>query len=184
MKVISVYGRRWSMGLLVVLAAICFSNPSRLCGQSADDVTVGYLFNFARFIEWPPAAFPGNSAPFTIGIIGRPALADTFAKNVAGRKVSGRDLVVKRVEAGAGIENCQIVFVGDPGQAASILTALKGKPVLTVADGEGFLNTGGMIAFVRDGARLVFDLNLSAIKAGHLTPDPKVEKAAHATKSP
>src|SRR2546429_1250447 len=30
-----------------------------------------FLFNFAQFVEWPPAALPGDSAPFVIGVLGK-----------------------------------------------------------------------------------------------------------------
>ena len=30
-----------------------------------------FLFNFAHFVEWPPAALPSDNAPFVIGVLVR-----------------------------------------------------------------------------------------------------------------
>src|SRR5256886_14496814 len=30
-----------------------------------------FLFHFAQFVEWPPAALPGDSAPVVIGVLGK-----------------------------------------------------------------------------------------------------------------
>ncbi len=183
MKMTPIWRLRRFAAPLLVLAACCCAGLTTARAQSADDVTVGFLYNFARFVQWPPTAFGDASTPFTIGFVGRSALADAFAKNVVGRNVNGREFSVKKLEGASGAEACQIVFVGDPGQASNLVGALKGKPVLVVGEGDAFLSAGGMIAFKKEGARLVFDVNLEAIKASQLTTDPKVEKAAHAIKS-
>lgn len=183
MNAILAFRRSKVLTLILALAAVALAFPTRVAAQSADDVTMGYIYNFARFIEWPASAFANASAPFTIGFVGRTALADALAKNVVGRKVNDRDIAIKHLEGAAGAEACQIVFIGEAAQTAAVISALKGKPVLLVGDGDEFLNAGGMIAFKKDGTRLVFDLNAPAVKAIQLVPDPKLEKAAHAVKS-
>lgn len=172
----------WRNALWLGLFLVWLSDITPARAQSADEVTTGFLYNFARFVEWPSKVFAENSSPFVIGFIGRPALADTFARIVTGRNVNGRDFAIKRLDGSAGVENCQIVYVGDASQTTAVLAALKNKPVLVVGEGDDFLTAGGMVAFKKDGARLVFDLNVSALKACQLNPDPKMEKAARALK--
>jgi hypothetical protein len=168
--------------LLLALALGLGAGPARGLAQTQDDVTVAFLYNFARFVEWPPAAFADGNAPFTIGFVGRPALAEKFTQAVQGKNVNGREFAVRKVDDPSAATSCQIVFIGDEGQAAAILTAAKGKPVLCVGEGSNFLAAGGMIAFGREGARLVFDVNPGAITAASLTPGPKLTKAARAVK--
>ena len=165
-----------------MIAACWWAGLRPAAAQSADQVAAAFLFNFAKFIEWPPAAFAGGSAPVTIGFVGKASLAATFEENVKGKNANGREFVIKRLDGAAGAESCHIIFVADAGQAAAVLNAVKGKPVLTVGEGEAFLGAGGMIAFSRDGARLVFDVNVGALKAAELKPDPKLEKAARSVK--
>lgn len=151
--------------------------------QTQDDVTVAFLYNFARFVEWPGSSFEAPNAPFVVGFLQRPALAQKFESAVQGKNAGGRDFVVKKLQSVSEAAGCQIVFCGDASEAAAVIAAVKGKPVLTVGDGDGFIGAGGMIAFSREGARLVFDVNPTAISAATMKPAEKITKAARAIKS-
>jgi YfiR/HmsC-like len=172
-----------SVKLLLALIVGFFASQARSLAQSQDDVTVAFLYNFARFVEWPSGAFANGDAPFTIGFVGRPALADRFSQAVQGKNIGGREFAVRKLDDATGAAACQIVFVGDAPQASAIIAAVKGKPVLCVGEGESFLATGGMIAFSREGARLVFDVNPGAITAATLSPGEKLTKAARSVKN-
>jgi YfiR/HmsC-like len=171
--------RRAVIGLAVVGL---IATAGSVLGQSEEGVKCAFLYNFAKFTEWPARAFANNSAPVTVGFIGADALADTFEKNVTGKNANGRDFVVKKLAGTAGAEQCQIVFVGDIGQAAAVLGALKGKPVLTVGDSDAFASAGGMIAFSKDGAKISFDLDLTAVNGAELKLDSKLQHVARKVK--
>ena len=176
-------GGSWRhVGLAVLMAACWLAIAGRAVAQSADEVGAAFLFNFSKFVEWPANTFADAGAPITIGFVGKASLAETFEKNAKGKNANGRELVVKRLDAGAGAESCQIVFIGEASQVAAVLGAVKGKPVLTVGEGEAYLSAGGMIALSRDGSRLVIDVNGGILKASGLKPDPKLEKAARSVK--
>jgi hypothetical protein len=49
------------------------------------------------------------------------------------------------------------------------LKGLASAPVLTVGNGERFLEQGGMLEFVPEGKRIRFDVNLRAASAAGLT---------------
>ncbi len=168
--------------LLVAMVLGLFAARPAAHAQSQEDVTVAFLYNFARFVEWPASTFSSNNAPFTIGFVGRPALAQRFTQAVQGKSVSGRELAVRKFDDAAAVTDCQIVFVGDAGAIAAVLSAAKGKPILCVGEGENFIGLGGMIAFSREGARLVFDVNPAAISAAGLKPGEKLTKAARTVK--
>ena len=176
-------GGSWAhVGVVLLTTACWLVGISRMSAQSADDVEAAFLFNFSKFVEWPSKAFADGQAPVTIGFVGKASLANVFEQNAKGKNANGRELLVKRLDAGGGAESCQIVFIGDASQVAAVLGAVKGKPVLTVGEGDAFLSAGGMIALSRDGSRLVFDINAGAIKASDLKSDPKIEKAARSVK--
>ena len=171
-----------SLKLLLALVVCLGAGQVRSFAQSQDDVTVAFLYNFARFVEWPPASFANGDAPFTIGFVGRPALAEKFARAVQGKNVGGREFSIRSLDDASAATACQMVFIGDAGQIPAVLAAVKGKPVLCVGEGEPFLAAGGMIAFGREGARLVFDVNPGAIAAATLSPGEKLTKAARSVK--
>lgn len=171
-----------SLKALLVVAFCLVAGQVRVLAQSQDDVTVAFLYNFARFVEWPADAAAAPNAPFTVGFVGRPALAQKFSQAVQGKNVAGRDFAIRNLDNPAGATECQIVFVGDAAQAEAVLTRAKGKPVLCIGEGDSFLAAGGMIAFSREGARLVFDVNTAAIAAARLKAGEKLTKAARSTK--
>ena len=60
----------------LALAAIAWLAPAR--AGAADSVLTleykvkaGYLFQFAKFVEWPASAFPSADSPFVIGVLDR-----------------------------------------------------------------------------------------------------------------
>src|SRR6267142_4422997 len=53
-----------------------------------------YLFNFAKYTEWPKHAFADDNAPFVLGILGKdPFHADIDI--IKGKTIKGRKLVVR-----------------------------------------------------------------------------------------
>jgi hypothetical protein len=149
--------------------------------QSEDAVKAAFLFNFAKLTEWPGSAFADAKAPIQVGFVGGAALADTFEKAVTGKNVNGREFAVKKLDGGAAAAGCHMVFVGDSGKAGDVVGAVKGKPVLTVGE-DGFAEAGGVVGFVKDGAKMTFNLNLAPAKDASLKLDPKLQQIAKSVK--
>ena len=59
-----------------------------------------FLFNFTKFVEWPEGSFEDPHAPIVLGIIGDDPFGDDLESIIAGQKVQGRSLVIRR-DAGA-----------------------------------------------------------------------------------
>lgn len=161
------------------LAVLLLSAGLRVMAQSEEGVKAAFIYNFAKFTVWPASAFADASTKLAVGFVGASSLADTFEKNVAGKDANGRQFAIKKLDAGAGAEACHIVVIGDDAKAASVVDALKGKPILTVGEGEGF---GGVVGFVKEGAKVLFNLNLEPAKASGLTLDSKLQKVAKSVK--
>jgi hypothetical protein len=162
--------RQLAAAFLVGAAAV-----TRALAQNEDAVKAAFVYNFAKFVEWPASAFSDANAPIVVAFVGAGSLADTFEQNVKGKNVNGREFSVKRLPAAAGAEAAQIVVVGDAGQSSPVLGAVKGKPVLTIGDIDSF---SGAIRFVKDGAKMGFELDLDAAKGAGLKVDPKLQKVA------
>jgi hypothetical protein len=147
--------------------------------ESEDAVKAALLFNFAKFTEWPDSAFSGDK--LVVGFVGSNSLASTFEKAVVGKFVGAREVVVKKISASEAA-GCQMVFVGDAGKAGAVQESVKGKPVLTVGNGDSFVAGGGMVALSMDGRRVVFSLNLGAIKTANLSVNSKLKRFAKSTR--
>jgi len=110
-----------------------------------------YLFNFAKYTEWPKEAFAGDDAPFVLGILGK----DPFGRDmeiINGKTVKGRKLVVKYFSALGEVSGCQLLFIAssETNNLPQIFKALEKTSVLTIAEADGFLQASGMINLVTE----------------------------------
>ena len=149
-------------GLMVGLAS-----PA-LVGADVSEYTVksAYLFNFARFVDWPDSAFAKSTSPLLIGIVGEDPFGSALTEAVSGKSVGTHPLEVRRFGAydkslAGSLKKCQILFVSysEKENAREILQSLEGTPVLTVSEIEKFLVMGGMILFDQEGAKIVLSVN-------------------------
>jgi hypothetical protein len=137
-------------------------------GIGEGDVKAAFVLNFIRFVEWPTSAFRSPEDPIVLSIIGNDPTAASL-ESLDGKKVSGRRVVVRKVPGLSAPERCHVLFVGASvkGELASVLGAAQRRPILTVADFEGFAGRGGTIGFIRRDNRVGFEINEeSARKAG------------------
>jgi hypothetical protein len=154
------------VALVVVLA--------RCAGQDAASteyqVKAAYLFNFAKFVEWPAGAFRTPNSPLVICVLGSNPFGSELEGSIAGKTVGGRRLEISHVPRGVDAGSCQIVFIAssERGQMRETLQRLTGTNALTVGDTSGFTDDGGMINFVWEGDRVRFEANVDAAEHAHL----------------
>jgi hypothetical protein len=139
-----------------------------------------FLFNFAQFVEWPPAALPRENAPFVIGVLGKDPFGAHLDAVVRGETVNRHPLAVERYHNVAEVRDCQILFIAasELPQLDGILEALKGRSILTVTDADGPAVRGVMIGLVRQDNRVRLRIDLQATKASNLTISSKLLRPA------
>jgi hypothetical protein len=142
-------------------AALALMALSPLSG--ADDapeygVKAAFLLNFARFVEWPEAAFSGPNAPLEICIFGHDPFGRMLENVVRGEVVQDRSIVVRHVSGVPKPGTCQTFFVSSDARVTSIRSLLP-RGVLLVSDDPRTLRDGAMIAFAVDSRRVRFDVN-------------------------
>lgn len=150
---------------LSLLAALCLALPAwAQTGPQATDVQVkaAFLYKFGAFVEWPPKAFAGPGAAFTIGVLGADAVAEELEQIAAGRTVHGRPVAVRRLKRGEPLAGLHVLFVGQA-QAARLEQILTpAQPLLVVTDAADGLPEGSVINFVPVANKLRFDIALAA----------------------
>ena len=126
-----------------------------------DDVKAVFLFNFAKYVDWPSAS-RGSSATLRICVPANPAFLAVVRDAVRDEVINGRPLQATALDGLDDARECDILYVGNTssGDAAAWAGAVRGRHTLTV--GEGKLIDGVVIAFVRDQNRVRFDINRSA----------------------
>src|SRR2546422_10230150 len=63
--------------------------PAQEAPPSEYQLKAAFLYNFAKFVEWPPQAFPDATTPVTIGIIGESPFDDDLERTVKNKNVNG-----------------------------------------------------------------------------------------------
>ena len=131
---------------------------------SEQQVKAAYLYNFAKFIEWPDSAFSGDADPIQIAIIGEDPFGAILDQTVQNKTLNGRPLLINRFQSLPLELHFHIAFIGskDIKQVQSILKQLESSPTLTVGDTKDFATRGGCINFVFKQNRVLFEINMDA----------------------
>jgi len=153
-------------------------------GPSEYDVKAAFLFNFAKFVEWPADALPADGT-FVIGVAG----ADPFQRalrDLEGASVAGRRLVVRRWTRLEEAPACQILFISasEEERLPAILQRIGGRPILTVGDADGFAARGVMINFRTREQKIRFEINLASAEAAGLKLSSQLLKLATLVTAP
>jgi hypothetical protein len=152
--------------LLLLAAALLAALPVQ--AQEAlteQEVKAAYLYNFAKFVEWPANAFDPPSSPLQVCVFGDDPFGRMLDGVIQGEKVGAQKLVALRPARIAELRSCHVLFVSrsERERMGEILASVRGRNVLTVGEGEEFLDQGGMIAFVRDEKKVRFFIGKEAV---------------------
>lgn len=167
-----------AVALLAALGALG-SRPA-LAAPTAQQVEAVFLFYFTQFVAWPPEAFSDAHAPIVIGVLGDDPFGGALDQAVAGERVNGRPIVVRRLQGIGDAAGCHVLYISasEAAQLPQILSALKGHNVLTVSDLANFAQTGGMIRFVLVDQHVRLRINARAARQAGLTLSSKLLSAA------
>ncbi len=160
---------------LLVLAASSSLLPAHAGPAGEYQVKAAFLFNFAKFVGWPSHAFPNANTPLVIGVLGRDPFGSYLDDIVRGERIDNRQLVVRRYNSTAEINNCHVLFISrsESDRLDQIVATLKNRTLLIVTDAEG--GKGGVvIRFVTEGNRVRFKIDADAAKAANLTISSKL----------
>ena len=159
-------------GLLLILLALLLPGSSRVAWAQAgeEEIKAAFLYNFARYVQWPQDSFDDRGAPVRVCVLGAGDFARIVSANVSGKSVDDRAVEVVDVKNPASLGGCHILFVGDAvGKSRRELLGEIGKlPVLTVSDSEGFARAGGIANFYRDDKKVRFEINPGAARLAGL----------------
>jgi hypothetical protein len=174
--------RMFGCATAIAVAAVCAPAPLAAQNATTAEVKAAFLYNFARFTEWPADAFAETSAPFVIAIAGDEVLRQTIDYVTRGKVISGRPVRTRNVTEPADVANVQILYIGglSAGRAPDLLKEAGQRPVLTVGDTERFCEKGGMIAFLIEQNRVRFEIHFVATEQARLKVSSRVLTLAKA----
>jgi hypothetical protein len=164
-------GRSLVWSVLAVAAAAYAAAPEY-------QVKAAFLFNFARFVEWPQDAVATSDA-FRICIVGDDPFGRLLDQAVLGKTVQDRRVEIVRPDD-VGAVRCHIAFFASSGGPAlpRMLTSLGGRGILTVGETEDFTRAGGVIAMRVEESKVRFDVNVDAAQRAGLRVSSQLLKLA------
>jgi len=154
---------------------------------SADEyhVKAAFLYNFAKFVEWPDTAFKNPHEPLVICILGRnSAFRPLLEEAVQGKQIGGRSLVVRETSDPREAADCHLLFIAasEKRHLPAILEVLKASAVLTVGETSNFAGAGGVINFRLENGKVGLEINVCAAQRARLQISSKLLSLARIVK--
>jgi hypothetical protein len=164
----------------ISLAAQAASEPPPAAQHSEREIESAMLYNFTKFVEWPGNALGAGGFPVVVGVWGDDSLLPVLEAALRNKTIYGHPVVVRRLDSSADPRSCAVLFVGaaDRKEIARIVQSVRRSPVLTIGGLVQFSRQGGVIAFIRDGNRIRFEINLDAADRAGLQVSSKLLRLA------
>ncbi|HMM76939.1 MAG TPA: YfiR family protein [Gammaproteobacteria bacterium] len=153
--------RRATTCLVLVLCTLFWTQGPVAAPATAyadSEVKAAFLYRFAGYVEWPPAAM--QAPRFVIAVLGADAVAASLERALTTIRIKGRPGEVRRIDNIRDARQAHIVYIGamHAEELDALLPQLANRPVLVVTDGERGLDAGGMLNFRTVDKRVRFEV--------------------------
>lgn len=167
------------MLVALALAVICRGvEPPGIAKEH--QLKAAFLYNFTKFVDWPPQRFEKPEAPIVIAVLGRNPFDDAVQELARDRKVNGRPVKFLRASVVGEAKSAHLVFIaeGEEPRFEREVAELNAAGVLTVGESARFAAAGGAITFVMENDRVRFVINLAAAQTAELRVSAQLQKLA------
>ncbi len=133
-------------------------------------VEAAYIYNFAKFVEWPATKFAGPTSPMRFCVLNDFSFEADLSQIVNGKSIAGHPVEVVQVRDATESLNCHILFVNSAQQSQTrhLTEVLRGSGVLTVGETDTFVEEGGIINFFLDNDQVQFRISRKAAQQAGL----------------
>lgn len=164
----------FALGVAMCFSCLdCAGTGTEAPGQlSADEYSIkaAFLYNLAKFVDWPPGKFGAHDSPLIIGVVGEAGFERTRAV-VKDKLIERHKVVVRLVASNEEVKDCHILFVtrSTKQNISEMVIAAHNAAVLTVGETDQFLDSGGMIRFYAESENLRLEINDDAVHRAGLS---------------
>jgi hypothetical protein len=155
-------------------------------GRPPDEyqVKAAFLYNFAKFVEWPAESFVNPGLPLTVCVLGEDPFGGALDEVVSGRNIDGRALAVRRISDPRQAAGCRILFVSssERKRVLAVIAGLNEPGILTVGESDSATSEGMIINFTLEGGRVRFAINAGAAEREKLRVSSRLLSLASAVK--
>ncbi len=143
-------------------------------------VKAAFIYNFVKFVEWPDGKAIAKQSGIDICVMGESPLMGASSVFKAASTAKLALSLVQENDATMAANHCHVLFISDSeaGRLREVLTVLKGSPVLTVSDIDGFADKGGMIGFVLNEGKIKVVVNTKSVSQAGMRVDAQLLEIA------
>jgi hypothetical protein len=151
---------------------------------SAPALRAAFMYNFAKFTEWPANVIPRDQ-PMVFCVTDDAPMAEALEQIVKGRAVGGHALAVRRTGLDSGVRACHLLYASglDAKRTTELLGTVDHLPVLTVGDFERFAQMGGVASFFVEDGKMRFAINIDSAQRAGLRMSSKLLMLARIVRS-
>ena len=166
--------------LCAIIGILCLGSVARADEESVSSqypIISAYIYNFTQFTTWPSDAVKDT---FTVCVLGRDPFG-TYLAPLKSRTVNNKNIIIRHYDRYVGaVSACNVLFVADSERAdvETIVTALKGAPVLTMSDIDGFVDRGGMVEFGKKDLKIGIKIGLKSVQNAGIAISSKLLRIA------
>jgi hypothetical protein len=175
-----VFGRIAAFGFVVALGS-CLIGASPEEALDEYQVKAAFLYNFAKFVQWPAGTFLSPNEPMAICVLGQDPFGHSLEDTVEGRAIEGRPLIVRHVASIKLAAECHVLFISSAENRRSppMLSDLRASGILTVGESNAPAADGPIINFRVEGGKVRFDINVDAAERQKLRISSRLLSLAH-----
>jgi hypothetical protein len=173
--------RGWRKSLALLLGALMLFTCAPVGWTQANppseyQLKAAFLFNFAKFVDWPAGNFASPDSPFAICILGSDPFGHSIDDTLQGKMIGEHPVTIQRTMEPEEDRHCQIVFISstEVRRLPEILASFHGAGILLVGDVQGFAASGGDIELTLEENRVRFAINPDATQRAGLKISSKL----------
>ncbi|HJV65301.1 MAG TPA: YfiR family protein [Geomonas sp.] len=166
--------------IVALILLVAARAPADTSSYGEYQVKAAFIYNFAKYVEWPADTFESSSDPIVVTILGPPPNQEAF-EAMRGKSVRGRRLELRFVKRADEIGTTHILYVCDyeRDRRGHVPDSYRNQGVLTINDLDPSGPCGGaVISFVMVDKKLRFQINLKAARKTGLKISSQLLKLA------
>lgn len=167
------------MARLICACALLLTLTPARAAPSEYELKSAFIYQIARFVEWPSPPGSLASAPLRLCVLGGNPFG-TALDTISGKPVNERRMEVSLLDMNADTRECAMLFIAAPAERhLERITALsRGTGMLTIGDTQGFAQRGVMVNFFLENGKIRFEINLEASRRAGLKISSQLLKLA------
>ncbi|HET6842297.1 MAG TPA: YfiR family protein [Candidatus Angelobacter sp.] len=165
----------------LIMCAVAATPIAKIPAQEADEyhLKAAFIFNFAKFINWPPRQENTAADTLEICVAGADAIADALRTTTNGKSIDSRPITVRQLGSPVVVQGCKVLFIGNQAKkTAEIMAEAARLRIATVGEDDNFIQHGGVINFVPANGKLRFEINTAAASRAGISISSKLLQLA------